>query len=691
MFRSKSIKIKILFPVLCIAIIGFLALSLSGYIISKNAITEDIAEIDTTKVNKLVNFAEGKLEKWKSEIEIISKADAIKQSFLAGNISIMNKFLAERKNILVGYEMFYTADKKGNFKSSVGLNGNVADRDYFERVMKGETVISDPVISKASGKPIICIVSPIKDDAGKVVGLFGGTMQLTYISEIINQEKFGKTGYAFMLDEQGLIMAYPDEKQVLVKNMIKEESQTLAEIAKKMIAGGSGSGEYTYQGVSKISAFAPIKSTGWSIAVSAPKNEIFGKITTLGMVFLIGSVVILILITVVMIFAVSVAIKPLLKMVEITKSVAEGNLAVEVNYNSQDEIGRMGAALKKMIENLKDMINKIRESAAMVASTAEQASATTQQIASSSENQSAAAEQTLSSMEELDASIQNISQNVQEVSVNVNQVSSLIGQMEKMMEEVTIIAEKVYTQSENSIKATNVGREAVDKSKEGMDEIDKAVNNLVTVIKGLGRSAVDIGEIVDVIDDIAEQTNLLALNAAIEAARAGEHGRGFAVVAGAVRNLAEKSGDATKEITKLIRGIQEEVNSAVETAKEGAEQVEQGVKLAGDAGEALQTIKQAVEQTAKEAMSAKDLMESQNKQIKEVAKVSGNVNELANTMAATVEQQTAASSEVVRAVENISESASQIASGTGEIASSSDVLAKEAQDLTSIISNFKLD
>jgi len=117
-------------------------------------------------------------------------------------------------------------------------------------------------------------------------------------------------------------------------------------------------------------------------------------------------------------------------------------------------------------------------------------------------------------------------------------------------------------------------------------------------IKGLGERSLEIGAIIEVINEIATQTNLLALNAAIEAARAGEQGRGFAVVADEVRKLAERAARATKDITSLIKGIQVETSEAVMVMEEGTREVEEGTKLADQAGAALREIEQIVKQTS---------------------------------------------------------------------------------------------
>ena len=384
--------------------------------------------------------------------------------------------------------------------------------------------------------------------------------------------------------------------------------------------------------------------------------------------------------------------KPIFNIVSILKNISksEGDLTKRIIIQSKDEIGQLASAVNDIQGSTGRLIKEIRNTTEAMSASSQEMSTITEQIASSSQNQSAAAQETLSSMEELDAGMLNISKNVQEVSMNITEVTILIENMEKSVDNVSASINCVNNETQNTLKATEMSRQAIEKSQCGMNRINHSVSNLVAEIKGLGKSAVEIGDIVDVIDDIAEQTNLLALNAAIEAARAGDHGKGFAVVAGAIRNLAEKSGEATKEITKLIRGVQNKVSQSVETAKEGAVEVEIGVSLSKDTENALARIKEAVDNTVKEVRNVNTLTQQQEKEIKELVQASENINDLAQTMAITIQEQTAASSEVVKAIENVSQSANQIATRTGGIASSTEVLARAAQNLSNTVGKFKI-
>jgi twitching motility protein PilJ len=141
-----------------------------------------------------------------------------------------------------------------------------------------------------------------------------------------------------------------------------------------------------------------------------------------------------------------------------------------------------------------------------------------------------------------------------------------------------------------SLEAAQKGSAAVSNSISGMNEIRTQIQETSKRIKRLGESSQEIGEIVELISDITEQTNVLALNAAIQAASAGEAGRGFSVVAEEVQRLAERSGEATKQIAAIVKTIQTDTHDAVAAMEHSTQGVVEGAKLSDAAGQALNEI-----------------------------------------------------------------------------------------------------
>lgn len=311
--------------------------------------------------------------------------------------------------------------------------------------------------------------------------------------------------------------------------------------------------------------------------------------------------------------------KPLLNMVEVAKQVAEGDLTRTPDVQTKDEVGQLAAALTLMVENLKVLINSIVGSSQSVAASSQQISASTEEIASTSTNQSMAAT--------------NITELFKELSIAIDSVAGS--------------AEEAAELSNDTVRTAREGGDVVDASLRGM----QAVNDKMALLESDSHK---IGDIIEVIDDIAEQTNLLALNAAIEAARAGEQGRGFAVVADEVRKLAERSSEATKEITTIIKAMQENTKQSVQA-------VADSVKQSSRTGEAFDQIVSMVNSSSLKV----------------------------NEIAAACEEEAAQAAEVMRSVESIAASSEESAAASEETAATCQNLAQLAEELASSASVFK--
>jgi methyl-accepting chemotaxis protein len=279
--------------------------------------------------------------------------------------------------------------------------------------------------------------------------------------------------------------------------------------------------------------------------------------------------------------------------------------------------------------------------------------ATSAEVADNLGELAASVRETVSSIEEMAYSIREVAKNVDALSLTAEETSSSMNEMDVSIDQVQSNANETARLSEEVALDAEKGAEAILKTISEIYRIKESSQEAVTAISALGSRIDAIGQIVNVIDDVAEQTNLLALNAAIIAAQAGEQGKGFAVVADEIKDLAERAGASTREITDLIKTVQNESRSAITAVERGAHNVDRGVEVSNEAERAL-----------------KKILESSQKSTTMVGAIAR----------ATVEQ-AKGSKQVTDAIGRIAETVQQIAAATGQQARGSEHIMKGADKM----------
>jgi len=401
-----------------------------------------------------------------------------------------------------------------------------------------------------------------------------------------------------------------------------------------------------------------------------------------------GALIALSLITIIM---ATIIIAPVRDLMRVAEALGSGDLSKKANVKSADELGQLGTTLNNTIDRLQGLVqteadrdkmqHQVMDLLSIVSGAAEgdltvKAEVTADALGSVADafnlminGLTALVSQASNVAHEIQSSTGDILQASERMRRGAEQQTAQIqgasGAVNEMSHTIQRMAENAEAATQASLKATQAavkGGSSVAETIKGMQRIRAAVQTTGKKIKGLGERSLEIGAIIEVINEIATQTNLLALNAAIEAARAGEQGKGFAVVADEVRKLAERAARATKDITSLIKGIQVETSEAVTVMEEGTREVEEGTKLADQAGAALREIEQIVKQT------------------------SGLVTDITNSAA----NQVKVSESVVTSMDSISKLTQETTVGVRDTVETINRLAELSKQLTDAIGRFKL-
>ena len=617
------------------------------------------------------------------------KANLVLEDFLEKNPNFLDDYVAFEPNAYDGSDQKYRGaighDATGRFVPCWSLDAQgkgvlealvdydkpgAGDYYLIPKARLRETVI-DPYDYVLNGKHVLMasLVVPLKDPAGKFIGIAGIDVALDALQKHMQAAKIGayRNAYAFVYSENGTVAAAVDSSYVGKKvEETTKEAGFVAAIRKgeqfTMLRTST-----VYDGAMVLSVGYPVSvgNTGqhWMVNVDIRMDELAAagrQLTLLLLGIAAGAVALVVVVLLLISRSISV---PLRVGVRFAEKIAEGDLTATVDTGKRgDEIGILAKALNGMATRMREMVAAVQDSAEQVASSSEEISASAQKLSEGAQSQASTLEETSASVEQLTASVDQVAEHAQSQTSAVAQGTASMTQVQKAIEGV----------SANLSNIATLAGQSVEKAIEGA----KAVAQVVNSINLIASSSEKIGGIVDVISDIADQTNLLALNASIEAARAGEHGRGFAVVADEVSKLADRSGSSTKEIGGLI--------------KESVKSVTEGVKTAQGSQEAMEEIREGA-QKAKEMVAGLEVsMKEQVAAIHQLALALNNVNEMSGSISAATEEQTTNAKQVSKAVENVNELTQSSASAAEEMSSATEQLSSMAQGLQRLMGQFKL-
>lgn len=638
----KTLRSKVLIPVLLIFIIGTMVLTGSSFILARDIIERDIKNLAVSKVGQLTTELQAELTLHSKEIESLAQTAAVKTM----DWELICNYLGEREGLFQEYDDILLVDSLGQYQALSSHTDSIGDRDYFHSAFyRGENAVSEPVVSRVSGQQGIVFASPVKDAAGNIQGVLAGIYRFESIAKIIHSYTLGDTGYAYFINKEGLVLYHPDP-QLLSTSMLAHASTDLARLTQDMIDQKSGVDQYASDGTDRIIAYNPVGVNGWSLAMTADYSEISKDVNTLLRTSVLITLGLLAAIIVAIALIITRITAPLVAVGKAAREVAGGNLGVRVAVRSSDEIGALAADFNTMVENLKNLIFDLKK-------TAETLSVSSQDIQSSIEESAGAAEN-------ISRTMQYISQGITEQAGAAVTGSQAVDAVVKGLNGITedmADSEKLTITARRNVEA---GVNLVHFQKEKMQESKQATERLALEITNLSAISTQIHQIIQVIGGIADQTNLLALNAAIEAARAGEHGRGFSVVADEVRKLAEESARATDKIGELINNIQDGVHKAVEEMDTAGQVINAQEEAVQNTTKAFEDIHQLIANVSDQINKVSDESEDLRQKALSAGSEVQNIASIAEQSAASTEQAAASSEEQTASMEQLASAAEEL-------------------------------
>lgn len=679
--KFKTIQMRTLVSILPSTIILLVILSFFSYFISKNIINKEVNNKMDYKVNELSSNIENKLISHSRIPEILAKSAEVSGSSITKDDykDIVEK-LANINPDTYGTGIWFEPNK---YKSDTKFFGPYAYKDngkivYTEdyatesynypsqewykaaKEAKQNLVWTAPYYDDTTKITMVTTAAPFYDKNKNFIGVTTADIDLTSLQQMVNDLSFGETGKAFLVMEDGTYIAGAKADEIM-KLKITEDPR-FSSIANSILKNLNGNANYKDGKDSRIVYYKQIPDTKWVLGITVSNSELFGQLNKLGVTLIVISLFLIALISIAVIRYSNYITKNIAEVNKLSSIVSQGDLTHSVEIKSHDELGQMG-------NNLNDMSSKLRSTFMLILNSLDNIVGTSEELTASAEQTQSAAEQIAGLMQEMSYGAESNAKNTEDISKVVSKINTGIGEIAENVNSTTLL-------SVETSKLAEDGNLIISKLVDHMTDISDKVSKSTDIVNVLGEKSTQIDSIVTLINGISEQTNLLALNAAIEAARAGEQGKGFAVVAEEVRKLAEQSGTAAGEISKLIEEIQKEISKGISTMMSGNMAVTEGKDMVNNVG-----------------VSFKEIVTSFNmvsKQMKSVLETIQNLHDNSNYMVSSVQSISNVSYESSGSIQNIAASSEEQTALMKQVADAAEGLTEIVVDLQTSISKFKL-
>ncbi len=490
-----------------------------------------------------------------------------------------------------------------------GEDWDITGRGWYGCIETKKTVLTEPYVDSSTGKMILSAAAPVIDDeTGETLGAVGMDISLDHMTNIMSGYKIGRNGYMLLLSETGTILYHP-QNDLIQKNI--NEAGISQNVIDALASGKNEFLNYKTNGAKKYGSLQHAGETGYIALSSMPMMEYYE--------ILVGMVVALMIVFAVGILLIAVRIKksaknltqPILELNQTAQKLAAGDLDVDLQITSENEIGELGESIQKTVSRLKEYIVYIDETAEVL----ERISAGKLSIHLKNEY--------VGEFQKIKTALLSISDSMNQVMVGINDSSEQVsvGANElatasqilaegaeiqaSSIEQITATTTTVAEQVENSRAEAAASAKATAQAAKIIEQNQENMKQMMTAMDEIHKTSQKVVGIIQTIEDIASQTNLLSLNASIEAARAGEAGKGFAVVADEIGKLALESSKAASTTKELIEISMEEINKGNAIAVNTMNSLQNSVNAVDEVNKMIQ---ESAETAAVQAENMKQLL-----------------------------------------------------------------------------------
>ena len=493
---------------------------------------------------------------------------------------------------------------------------DITGRGWYGCIETKKTILTEPYADSSTGKMILSAAAPVTDDeTGTVLGAAGMDIALDHMTKVMSEYKIGSKGCILLLSANGTFLYHP-QNDIVQKNI--KDTDMSQNVKDAVLSSSSQFLKYKENGITKYGYLKPAGDTGYMVLSCMPSTEYYAvlaaMIIALVIIFAIGIILIAIRIR----KSAANLTRPILMLNETAQQMAAGNLDVDLQITSQNEIGELGASFQKTASRLKEYIAYIDETSQVLAQISDgrlridlknDYAGEFQKIKTALLNISSSMNQVMSGINE---SSESVSIGASELATASQVLAEAAETQASSVTQLTETTNTVADQVENSLQKAEASAKATEMAVSMIEQNQKKMKLMMDAMNNIQETSQKVVGIIQTIEEIASQTNLLSLNASIEAARAGEAGKGFAVVADEIGKLALESSQAANNTKELIEISMHEINKGNTIASGAMDSLKESVN-------AVSQVNEMIQETAQEAVIQAENMKQLRSGIKEIS------------------------------------------------------------------------